>query len=175
MIERRSEQVLRCVVLTLMLTMAADGVRATALRVTFDAAGDGAADVAYALLFARTQGKRVIVDVCGEWWSRRDVLDRFIAANDDIRGAIDAHYVRVEVGFPEQNERRAALARWPTVAVYPHLFVLDASGAVLLWQITEALESRSKYDKARFLAFLAKGAGGLSVARCRATADGSTS
>jgi len=136
-------------------------VHAADLPATFDPARDGAADVAYAQSLAKAQGKRVIVDVGGEWCSWCHVLDRFIAANDDVRDAIDAHYVWVKVNFSKQNKNAALLARWPKVAGYPHLFVLDANGAVVLSQNTEALESGNTYDKARFLAFLAKGAGEL--------------
>ena len=141
MIERRAGRGLRRVVITLLLMVVTAGVRAVDLPATFDPARDGAADVAYALSLAKAQGKRVIVDVGGEWCSWCHVLDRFIAA--------------------KQNENAALLARWPKVAGYPHLFVLDATGPVVLSQDTEALESRSTYDKARFLAFLAKGAGKL--------------
>jgi len=146
------------IVITLLMILGA-GVRAADLPATFDAARDGAADVAYALSLAKAQGKRVIVDVGGEWCTWCHVLDRFIAANDDVRGAIDAHYVWVKVNFSKQNENRALLARWPKVAGYPHLFVLDANGAVVLSQDTEALEGGRTYDKGRFLAFLVKGAG----------------
>jgi thiol:disulfide interchange protein len=158
MLERRQAHVIQSVVITLLLLIVAAGVRAASLPATFDPARDGAADVAYALSLAKAQGKRVIVDVGGEWCTWCHVLDRFIAANDDVRDAIDAHYVWVKVNFSKQNENAALLARWPKVAGYPHLFVLDASGAVVLSQDTEALEGGRTYDKARFLAFLAKAA-----------------
>jgi thiol:disulfide interchange protein len=128
----------------------------------FDPARDGAADVAHAVALAKTQGKRVIVDVGGEWCTWCHVLDRFIAANDDVRDAIETHYVWVKVNFSKENENSALLARWPKVAGYPHLFVLDPDGAVVLSQDTEELEGGRSYDKARFLAFLARGANELS-------------
>jgi len=158
MIERPLRHVVRRVVVTLLLLAAAAAVRAADLPATFDPARDGAADVAHALSLAKAQGKRVIVDVGGEWCSWCHVLDRFIAANRDVRDAIDARYVWVKVNFSKQNENATLLARWPKVAGYPHLFVLDGSGAVVVSQDTGALEDGHTYDKARFLAFLAKGA-----------------
>jgi thiol:disulfide interchange protein len=159
MIERQPGHLARRVVVTLLLLLGLAGVHAADLPASFDPARDGAADVAYALSLAKAQGKRVIVDVGGEWCTWCHVMDRFIAANDDVRGAIDAHYVWVKVNFSKQNENRALLARWPKVAGYPHLFVLDAGGILVLSQDTEALEAGRTYDKTRFLAFLAKGAG----------------
>ena len=127
------------------------------LPTRFDPARDSAADVAYALALAKAEGKRVLVDVGGEWCSWCHVMDRFIAANADVRDAIDAHYVWLKINFSKQNENAALLSRWPKVAGYPHLFVLDANGALVLSQDTGELEDGRTYDKRRFLAFLAKG------------------
>ena len=119
-----------------------------------DPARDAAADVAHAVAVAKAQGKRVIVDVGGEWCTWCHIMDRFIAANDEVRSLIDAHYVWVKVNFSKQNPNEALLGRWPKVAGYPHLFVLDTSGALVHSQDTSALESGRSYDAARFIAFL---------------------
>ena len=155
---RQSLDAARRIVIALLMLAVAAGVRAVELPTTFDPARDGAADVANALALAKAQGKRVIVDVGGEWCSWCHVLDRFITANADVREAIASHYVWVKVNFSKQNENRALLARWPKVAGYPHLFVLDSSGTLVLSQDTGVLEDRATYDKARFLAFLAQAA-----------------
>ncbi len=81
-------------------------------------------------------------------------MDRFIAANADVRAAIDASYVWVKVNFSKENRNEALLRRWPKVAGYPHLFVLDGSGALLHSQNTGELEARKGYDKAKFIAML---------------------
>ena len=116
------------------------GVFAADLPAKFDPARDAAADVAHAVALAKAQGKRVIVDVGGEWCAWCHIMDRFIAANADVRCAIDAHYVWVKVNFSKQNANEALLSRWPKVAGYPHLFVLDADGALVHSQDTGALE-----------------------------------
>ena len=140
-------------------------VEAVELPTTFDPARDAAADVAQAVAQAKRDGKRVLVDVGGEWCSWCHVLDRFIASNADVRDAIDAHYVWLKINFSKQNENAALLSRWPKVAGYPHLFVLDDRGALVLSQDTGLLEAGKSYDKARFLAFLARGAAGASSSR----------
>ena len=133
-------------------------VRAVDLPSTFDPARDAARDLESALALAKTQGKRVIVDVGGEWCSWCHVLDRFIAANADVRDTLDAQFVWLKINFSKQNENAGVLRRWPKVAGYPHLFVLDASGVVVLSQDTELLEGGRTYDKRRFLDFLARAA-----------------
>ena len=127
---------------------------AAGLPAKFDPSRDAAADVAHALALARAQGKRVIVDVGGEWCVWCHVMDRFIAANADVRSLIDVNYVWVKVNYSNENRNEALLSRWPKVAGYPHLFVLGANGALVHSQDTGLLESGQGYDKGRFLDFL---------------------
>jgi thiol:disulfide interchange protein len=145
-------------ILLLLLACALVGVlparAASDLPAKFDPARDAAADVATAVAMAQAQGKRVLVDVGGEWCSWCHILDRFIAANADVRQLRDDHYVWVKVNFSPQNRNEALLARWPKVKGYPHLFVLDAQGRLVHSQNTDELEADQDYDKAKVLAFL---------------------
>ena len=146
---------IRSSILVLALALlACAAVRAADLPSKFDPARDAARDVESALALAKAQGKRVIVDVGGEWCSWCHVLDRFIAANADVRALIDANYVWVKVNFSKENRNRALLSRWPAIEGYPHLFVLDAGGRLVHSQDTSELESGKGYGKAKFIAML---------------------
>jgi thioredoxin-related protein len=134
----------------------AAGIAAAELPSKFDPARDGAADVAEAVARAKAEGKRVIVDVGGEWCTWCHILDRFIAGNADVRSLVDAHYVWVKVNFSKENRNEALLARWPKVAGYPHLFVLDAEGKLVHSQDTGTLEAGKSYDAASIIAFLTR-------------------
>ena len=155
---RSSVQYLRRAVVALACATLAAGVLAADLPTTFDPARDASRDLANALALAKAQDKRVIVDVGGEWCTWCHILDRFIAANPEVRARIEAHYVWLKINFSPQNANEAVLSRWPRVAGYPHLFVLDASGALVHSQDTGALEDGRSYDKGRFLAFLDRAA-----------------
>ena len=128
--------------------------RAGDLPEKFDPARDAAADVAHALALAKAGGKRVIVDVGGEWCSWCHVLDRFVDSNADVRALLDARYVWVKVNYSRENRNTQLLARWPKIAGYPHLFVLDASGRLLHSQDTSLLESGKGYDRRKFIDML---------------------
>ena len=117
------------------------------------------ARAARAVALAKAEGKRVIVDVGGEWCTWCHILDRFIAANADVRAVLEAHFVWVKVNFSPQNRNDELLSRWPQVDGYPHLFVLDAQGALLHSQDTSMLEAGKGYDKERFLAFVKRWSG----------------
>lgn len=129
---------------------------AAGLPARFDPSRDAAADVARAVALARAQGKRVIVDVGGEWCAWCHILDRFIASHREVRSLMDARYVWVKVNYSKENRNEALLARWPRIAGYPHLFVLDANGALVHSQDTGELESGKGYDERRVLAFLCR-------------------
>ena len=129
-------------------------VFAQVLTPKFDPARDAAKDVAAATSIAKAQGKRVIVDVGGEWCSWCHILDRFIANNADVKSLVDANYVMVKVNWSPQNKNEELLARWPKIKGYPHLFVLDADGKLLHSQNTGLLEAGKDYDKPKFVAFL---------------------
>jgi len=120
----------------------------------FEPTRDPARDVAAAVAMAESQGKRVIVDVGGEWCSWCHILDRFIADNPDIGALIGVRYVWVKVNFSKENRNQAFLSRWPKVAGYPHLFVLGADGKLVRSQDTAALEAGRSYDKPKVLEFL---------------------
>ena len=122
----------------------------------FDATRDPAKDVAAAAEAAKAQGKRVLVDVGGEWCVWCHIMDDFIAANPDVRSVLDASYVVVKVNWSRENKNEAFLSKLPAIKGYPHLFVLDASGKLVHSQDTDALELGRSYDKAKFVAFLRK-------------------
>ncbi len=145
-------------VLLLVLTfVTASG--AADLPTKFDPSRDAAADIARATSLANAQGKRVIVDVGGEWCAWCHVMDRFLATNPDVHALVGAHFIWVKVNFSPQNRNEAVLSRWPPIHGYPHLFVLDGSGRLLHSQDTGELEAGNGYDKGRFRAFLERWAG----------------
>ena len=131
-------------------------VASAAAAAGFDPARDPAKDVAAAAAAAQAQGKRVMVDVGGEWCVWCHILDGFIESNPDVRALVDENYVVVKVNWSRENKNEAFLSRWPAVNGYPHLFVLDASGKLLHSQDTGVLESGRGYDKAKFVEFLRK-------------------
>jgi thiol:disulfide interchange protein len=120
----------------------------------FDPNRDAVADVAAAVALANAQGKRVLVDVGGEWCPWCHVLDRFLAANDDVRRLRDESYVWVKVNWSPQKRNDHLLSQWPRIQSYPHLFVLDGAGQLVHSQITSELEAANDYDREKMMSFL---------------------
>ena len=129
-------------------------VIAADLPARFEPARDAATDLSAATAAAKKEGKRVLVDVGGEWCPWCHILDRFVAANADVKKLVDDNYVWVKVNWSKENKNEVLLSRFPKVAGYPHIFILDADGKLMQSQNTADLEAEKDYDKAKFIAFL---------------------
>lgn len=127
-----------------------------ALAADFDPARDPADDLRTATLAAQREGKRIVLDVGGDWcaWCRR--LDAFVDSDATVRAYRDAHFVWMKVNYSEENENVTFLSRFPKAKGYPHLFVLDADGKLLHSQFTGVLEQGKSYDREKVMAFLKK-------------------
>lgn len=122
----------------------------------FDPQRDAAADLRVATQLAQTQGKRVIVDVGGNWCAPCLVLDRFVAEDAEVRAALAQGFVWLKLNWSPDNRNEKVLAQWPKIKSYPQLFVLDAQGRLLLAQSGGELMQKSQdaFDRVKFLAFL---------------------
>jgi thioredoxin-related protein len=126
----------------------------------FDEKRDAANDIQNALVLAKQTNKRVLVDVGGNWCPWCHLLDTLFLTNKDLDEYLFQHYVVVKVNFSKENKNEKVLAKYPKVAGYPHLFVLDETGKVLKSQNTSTLENKKGqpkgHDKEKVFAFLKK-------------------
>jgi len=124
----------------------------TGLR--YDPARDPAADLRAAVGEASKSGKRILLDIGGEWciWCRR--LDTFFMKHEDAEEFLRANYILLKINVSKENQNEKFLSGYPPVAGYPHLFVLDSDGSLLRSQDTGALESGKYHDHDKVMAFL---------------------
>lgn len=127
-----------------------------AIREKFDPLRDPTADLKNAVALARTGGKRIILDVGGEWCVWCHILDGYLLANPDLAKILNDNYVLLKINMSEENENKTFLSAYPEISGYPHLFVLETDGTFLHSQDTAPLESKKSYDKALFKEFLLK-------------------
>jgi hypothetical protein len=133
---------------------AADVAAAAALSAQFDPNRNPANDLETAEVEAKRGGKRILLDVGGEWCSWCHILDEFIQGDAEVRSFRDANYVWVKVNYSDENKNEAFLAQYPKIEAYPHLLVLDADGKLLHSQFTGELEKGKGYDRKKFFGFL---------------------
>jgi thiol:disulfide interchange protein len=121
----------------------------------FDPTRDAAKDIELAIAEAARTGKRVLVDVGGNWCGWCHKMEQYFEEHADLRALRDQNYVTVKVNWSPENRNEAVLSKYPKISGYPHLFVLDQNGALLHSQDTGKLEDgKSSYDLEKFTAFL---------------------
>ena len=62
----------------------------------------------------------------------------------------------VKVNFSDRVKNEAFLSRYPQIPSYPHLFLLESDGALLLSQTPDDFMKDDKYVPDLILAFLEK-------------------
>lgn len=123
----------------------------------YDPKRDPAADVKAAIQEAKAGGRRILLDVGGEWCSWCHVLDKLLTTDGEIRDRLHEGFVVVKVNWSPDNENVRFLNAYPRISGYPHLFVLDGDGTFLWSQNTGQFEAgKTGYDRDKVLAFLKK-------------------
>ena len=120
---------------------------------SFDPARDPQRDVWAAIDVARSQHKRILLDVGGEWCGWCHLLDRTLAGDPVLSRYLADHFIVVKVNFSPENPNTSFLSCFPPIIGYPHLFVLDHDAKLLHSQNTDVLESGKGYDTKRLLEF----------------------
>jgi len=122
----------------------------------FDSARDPAKDLKDAVVEAQRTGKRIILDVGGEWcvWCHR--LDSLFQRNKDLDEFLRTSFVVVKINFSKENKNEGFLSQFPKIDGYPHLFVLHSDGKLLHSQNTGDLEEGKAHSRERVFAFLKK-------------------
>ena len=120
----------------------------------FDPARDAEKDLRDAVALAGKSGRRVLMDVGGEWcvWCRR--LDTLWATNAGLRAYRDSNYVTLKVNWSPENKNVELLSQYPKIPGYPHFFVLEKDGKFLHSQDTGELEKGKGHDPEMVMAFL---------------------
>ena len=125
-------------------------------REKFDPARDPKIDLEKAVGMAAKSGKRIILDVGGEWCGWCVYMDRFFYQNSALAKLRNDNYVWVKVNFSPENENPIFLAAYPAATGYPHLYVLDETGKLLQSQDTSLLEEGKGYNLVKFTEFIKK-------------------
>lgn len=120
----------------------------------YDPARDPAADGRAALQLARHTGRRVLIEVGGDWCSWCRVLDRFLAEHKTLREKLDRHFVVLKVNVSDENDNAEFMAGLPRPLGYPHLYVSDPEGRILFSKDSGELLVNGRYSVQRFNDFI---------------------
>jgi thiol:disulfide interchange protein len=120
----------------------------------YDPKRDAEKDIREAVEEARRTGKNVLLQVGGDWCVWCHIMDKFYETHPELLALRKQNYVLVKINFSQENENRKALARYPKIPGFPHIFILNQEGELLRSKDTGELESGKSYDLDKFLSFL---------------------
>jgi|SRR5215213_6285571 len=113
-------------------------------------------DIRRAVSEAARTGKRILLEVGGEWCGCCHIMDAFFEKNPGLLEFREQKFITVKINYSQENENKRALSSYPAISGYPHIFVLDSDGRLLHSQDTGELESGKSYDLEKFFSFLRK-------------------
>jgi thioredoxin-related protein len=122
----------------------------------YDKARDPAADLKAAVAQAKQENKRILLEVGGEWCIYCRLLNKTIHDDARLTKRLDDSFIVIKVNFSPDVRNEAFLSQYPKIVSYPHLFVLDSDGSLLLSHNPDALMNGDGYAPDLILAFLEK-------------------
>jgi len=133
----------------------------------YDPRRDAGEDIQNAIAVAQKSGKRILLEVGGDWCSWCHVLDRLFEQNPALTELRDRDFITVKINFGPDNENKRVLSRYPEIQGYPHMFVLDSDGSFLKSQDSGEFEDKNAkagdggkkedaYSAQKFTAFFEK-------------------
>jgi len=121
----------------------------------FDPKRDAAADIQAAIKQAQKTGKRIILDVGGDWCSYCHQMDEFFQQHPDLLQMRDRNFITVAVYFGKDNKNEQVLSQYSKLLGIPHFFVLEKDGTLLYSQHVVELRAGGNYNPEKMRDFLA--------------------
>jgi thiol:disulfide interchange protein len=122
----------------------------------YDPGRNAEQDLRNAVAEAQRTGKRILLEVGGEWCSWCHIMDKYFDQNPALTKLRDDNYITVKINFSKENENAKFLSQYPKIPGYPHLFVLEKDGKLVHSQFTGDLEQGQSYNLQKFTDFLKK-------------------
>lgn len=119
----------------------------------YDPARDAFQDGRDAIKLANSTNRRILIEVGGDWCKWCHLLDRFLNNNPDIKAQLHQTFVLLKVNVSEKNDNSAFLKVFPVPLGYPHMYVTQSNGKLLLSKDTAQFLLNGKYLVKRFKVF----------------------
>lgn len=111
------------------------------------------ADGRAALKLAKESGRKVLIEVGGDWCRWCHVLDKFIKDHPEVEKRLYETFVVLKVNISDENDNAEFMSAFPPALGYPHMYITDNSGTILHSQDTAEFRENKKYSEKRFMIF----------------------
>ncbi len=119
----------------------------------YDPKRDAMQDGYAAIKLSKETNRRILIEVGGDWCKWCHLLDRFLNKHSDIKTQLHKTFVLLKVNVSEENDNHAFLKVFPPPLGYPHMYVMESNGKLLLSKDTGEFLVNGKYSKQRFKEF----------------------
>lgn len=133
--------------------------RLPAYSLAYDPERDPFADGRESLALAAHTGRRVLIEVGGDWCVWCHVLERVFADHPAAGQALRDGFVLLKVNVSDESPNTEFLNGLPALTGYPKLFVSRADGTIVHAQDPSAFVRNGRYDPALVHDFLRRWAG----------------
>ncbi len=120
----------------------------------YDPTADPFVDLQQAVSEATGSGRRILLEVGGEWCIWSHYREDFLAGDAAVSQPLTRAFVVLKVNYSPENENSEFLSQYPQIPGYPHFFVLDTDGSFLHSQGTAVLELGRSYEPKKVLEFI---------------------
>ena len=120
----------------------------------FDPKRDPAADLRAAMGEAQRTGKRIILDVGGDWCVYCHQLDRLFEQHPELARLRDENFVTLAVFYGKDNKNPQFFAHYEKIQAIPQFYVLDEQGRPLPSQNLIELRDGGTYSPEKMKTFL---------------------
>ena len=140
--------------------LAADNSAKSSRPAIYDESADGGKQIADALVVAKKENKRVLLQFGANWCGWCHKLHKLFQTDQAIAAKIKEAYVVVLVDVNKgHNDELNKRYGYPTAFGLPVIVIIDADGKKLTTQDTGKLEEGDHHDPKKVLAFLNQWAG----------------
>jgi thiol:disulfide interchange protein len=122
----------------------------------YDPKRDAFQDGRDAIQLAKSSNRRILIEIGGDWCKWCHVLDRFLNENPEIKKQLHQTFVFLKVNVSDENDNANFLKVFPAPLGYPHMYVTEKNGTLLLSKDTAQFFVNGKYSVDRFKAFFNK-------------------
>lgn len=119
----------------------------------YDPKRDAFQDGRDAIQLAKKTNRRILIEVGGDWCKWCHIMDRFLNKNPDIKKELHKTFVFLKVNVSDENYNDEFLKVFPRPIGYPHMYVTEKDGNLLLSKDTADFFENKKYSVKKFKAF----------------------
>ena len=106
-----------------------------------------------AIKLAKATNRRILIELGGDWCAWCQKLDLYLNKNKNIKKQLHQTFVLLKVNVSDENNNNEFLKVFPRAFAYPHMYVTEKNGKLLLSKDMAQFFVNGKYSAKAFTAF----------------------